>query len=199
MRPAVGNRGFTLIELMITIVIVAIVITVGVPSFNDFIASQRVRAAASDIMSDLAFARAEAIKESRRAIVEAVDGAGNWKNGWRICIDMNSDGDCDAPGEVRKVQTPVSGRTSVCASPNLDAGIIFRPDGRAFFPSPAFPNMTAVANADGIKVSDNLGDADSTNDRIRTVFVGISGRPSVETQDNNSSTPARGTECPAFP
>ena len=167
------STGFTLLELMITLVIMAIVITVGLPSFNDFIAAQRVRTTASDIMSDIAFARAEAIKESRRVVMERVPGpTGTWKDGWRICIDVNGDGDCDATDLVRKIANPVGGRTRVCADP--DAPLVFRPDGRL---------MGARDATDGIRVSDDLGDGDVTNNRTRLVFIGVSGRPSVEIQD----------------
>ncbi len=186
-RPSTAT-GFTLIELMITLVILVIVITVGVPSFSDFIAAQRARATASDLMADMAFARAEAIKESRRAIMEPINGPGTWKAGWRICVDLNSDGDCDAPGEVRKISTPVAGdpaTTTVCAThADLKSGIIFRPDGRVVRGSAAGAN-------DGLKIQIDVGaDGAATNDPIRVVFLGLSGRASVEVQDKRSDSPA---------
>jgi type IV fimbrial biogenesis protein FimT len=179
-RNGATSLGFTLIELMITLVILAIVITVGVPSFNDFIASQRVRTAASDVMADMAFARAEAIKESRRTVMESLGGAGTWKNGWRICVDMNNDGDCDTADPVRKTTTPVAGRAKVCASP--DEAIVFRPDGRVI-------RATAPTANDGIRVSDDLGDTNASNDRVRLVILGVSGRPSVVVQDGGAACP----------
>lgn len=184
-------RGFTLIEMMIALVILAIVITVGVPGLADFVAAQRVRTTASDIAADMAFARAEAIKESRPAIMERIVGTTNtWKDGWQICVDLDQNGAC-AAGEVRKRTAPVSGRSRVCASAaDFNDRMVFRPDGRV--------NRTAVPGInDGLKVSDNLDDADSTNDRIRTVVIGLTGRASTAVQDNTPATPARGTECPA--
>jgi type IV fimbrial biogenesis protein FimT len=181
-------RGFTLIELMITLVIMVIAITIGVPSFNDFIASQRVRTTASDLMADMAFARAEAIKESRRAIMERTSGAtGTWKDGWQICVDLDGNGACSAT-EVRKATTPVPGeaaRTIVCATTSdLLSTIEFRPDGRVVRASA--PNV-----GDGVKIQIDVGGVGSaTNDRIRLVFLGISGRPGVEVQDNRSDSPA---------
>lgn len=180
-RRAMRSAGFTLIELMITLVIMAIVITVGVPSFNDFISSQRVRSTASDIVSDIAFARAEAIKESRRTVMEPIAGANTWKRGWRICVDLNNDGDCDAADPVRKVANPVAGRTRVCATP--DEPISFRPDGRVI-------RVTAPSVTDGIRVSDDLGDANAGNNRSRLVFLGPAGRPRVEVQDGVIGCPA---------
>ena len=173
------SRGFTLIELMITLVILAVVITIGVPSLSEFVASQHVRTTASDIMADMAFARAEAIKESRVAIMTPINAA-DWKDGWRICVDLDGGGDCDVPGEVRKTATPISGRTKVCATPNEP--IVFRPDGRV-------TRVTAPTATDGIRVSDDLGDAVTTNDKVRLIFLGVSGRPSVAVQDG-------GTVCP---
>jgi prepilin-type N-terminal cleavage/methylation domain-containing protein len=183
-----SSRGFTLIELMITLVIMVLAITIGVPSFNDFIASQRVRAAASDLMADMAYARAEAIKESRRAIMERLSGAtGTWKDGWRICVDLDGDGVCGA-GEVRKATTPVPGdpaRTIVCATTgDLLSAIVFRPDGRIVRASAPDVN-------DGVKIQIDVGgDGSATTDRIRLVFLGVSGRPGVEVQDNRSDSPA---------
>ena len=108
------SAGFTLIELMITLVIMAIVLTVGVPSFIDFIATQRVRTAASDLAADMAFARAEAIKESRWVIMEPIGGAGTWKDGWRIWVDLDNSR-TRAAAEDRKTATGVSSRGKVCA------------------------------------------------------------------------------------
>ena len=182
--------GFTLIELMITLTIMALVITVGIPSLSSYVNAQRVRTAASDLVADMAFARAEAIKESRQAIMERVTGAtGTWKDGWRICVDVDSDGTCDA-AEVRKIGSPLSGRSKVCSTTSdLDTRIVFRPDGRVIRDSAPGAN-------DGIKVSDDNDDADTANDRIRLIFLGVSGRARMEIQDNDPDHPTRGTACP---
>ena len=184
-----AELGFTLVELMATLVIMAIVITIGVPGLTDFIASQRVRTTASDLVADMALARAEAIKESRQAIMERLAGAtSTWKDGWRICVDINSNGTCDA-AEVRKATTPVPGRTAVCATTaDLNDRIVFRPDGRVL-------RTTAPGASDGIKVSDDNADSATSNDRIRLIFLGISGRARMEIQDNDTANPTRGTAC----
>jgi type IV fimbrial biogenesis protein FimT len=76
------SRGFTLIELMVVVVIVAIMVTVGMPSFTNFIASQRVKTAAGDFTIAAIQARSEAIK--RNAEVGVVAAATGWKDGWNI-------------------------------------------------------------------------------------------------------------------
>ena len=188
-----SSVGFTLIELLITLVIAAIVITVGVPSFRDFIANQRVRTTASDLMADMALARAEAIKESRFAVMEPVGES--WKEGWRIWVDVDGDGSRD-DDEVRKVSGPVPGTARLCGSrAELDNPIVFRPDGRAAHAKAGASSITrqtiaALEDNDGIKVSD---DTDPSNLRIRLVYIGVSGRAKVEIQDTNSRAP--GTPC----
>ena len=76
------NSGFTLVELMTVITIVAILLAVGIPSFRSFILSQRVKTASSDIFFALTLARSEAIK--RNAAVTVTRAAGGWQDGWAI-------------------------------------------------------------------------------------------------------------------
>lgn len=59
------QRGFTLIELMITISILAILLGVGVPSFTNIIQDNRSGALANDIVALLSLARSEAIRQGR--------------------------------------------------------------------------------------------------------------------------------------
>lgn len=53
-------RGFTLIEMLIGIALVAIVLAVGVPSMQRFIVNNRLKAVNAQLVTDLQFARAEA-------------------------------------------------------------------------------------------------------------------------------------------
>lgn len=78
-------RGFTLIELMVVVALAAILLGIGVPSFNGFVAGQRVKAAAGDYAMALVLARAEAIKRNGDVtITAAAAGASGWKDGWTV-------------------------------------------------------------------------------------------------------------------
>lgn len=77
-----ASGGFTLVELMIVLVLLAILLAVGVPSFRDFILNQRLRATSNDLRIALMAARSEAVKRNRNVEVEAAPGG--WNTGWFI-------------------------------------------------------------------------------------------------------------------
>ena len=91
------HTGFTLIELMITLFIVGILLTVGVPSLKTFMQGNQLIASTNELISALHVARSEAIKlNSRVSICESSDGAncsatGSWRNGWIVFVDANGD------------------------------------------------------------------------------------------------------------
>ena len=82
------QRGFTLLELMITVSIVAILLAIGVPSFRYVTTSNRTAGEVNGLMGDMHFARAEAIKEGQTVTVcastdgKTCSGAAAWNTGW---------------------------------------------------------------------------------------------------------------------
>lgn len=80
-RPHRHTRGFTLIELMISITILAIFAGIGVPSFATLIADQQVHAAASNLQAALWRTRSEAIRLNRDVTLQPLSEAG-WEGGW---------------------------------------------------------------------------------------------------------------------
>jgi len=82
------DAGFTLVELMITLVIAAVLATIAAPSFRDYMASQRIKDGAFDLMAAIIFARSEAIK--RNASVDVIPASAatpkNWASGWTVSV-----------------------------------------------------------------------------------------------------------------
>jgi len=77
-----GARGFTLVELMATVMVSAILMSIATPYFRDFILGQRAKTAAYDLVSALTYARSEAIK--RNTGVTVAPATGGWQNGWSV-------------------------------------------------------------------------------------------------------------------
>jgi type IV fimbrial biogenesis protein FimT len=188
--PVYKARGFTLIEMMVAIAIMGIILAIGVPNFIEFVADQRVRAAASDIVSDVNLARAESLKTQRRVVMAragstaagtgcAPSGGTSWSNGWCIFVDNNKDGvyaATDGDVVIRSFEG-YSGRLTLCTSvTDFANSLTFRPDGRVVRTSAA---VETGATPDAFTVSDNLGDTTQSNNKVRNVVIGLSGRTSV--------------------
>jgi len=168
------SRGFTLLEIMVTFTIIALLLVIGVPAMGEFVADQRVRTVASDITSEIALARAKAIETSRRVYMEKLGL--NWNNGWRLYADNNDNGVYDAGVdlELKRFEGFSSGSIYVCTFPvgAFLNQIAFRPDGRIV-------RAGALSANDGIYIIDTMGDGTASNDKIRGVQFGLSGRTTV--------------------
>lgn len=83
--------GFTLVELMVTVTLLGVLLTIAAPGFRSLILNQGVKTAAFDVFSALEYARSEAIKrpgeEVRLKSGAATDGA--WSTGWRLVNGTN--------------------------------------------------------------------------------------------------------------
>lgn len=104
-RALRADAGFTLIELLFTIALLAILSSLAAPSFRDFVASQRIRAASGDLTSVLMLARAEAIK--RNASVAVTAQSGNWASGWSLASGTTTLARHEAFGDLA-IAAPVS-------------------------------------------------------------------------------------------
>jgi type IV fimbrial biogenesis protein FimT len=104
------TTGFTLVELMVTIAIVAILVAVAFPSFESSLRSSRLATASNELMASVSLARSEAIRNPGGAgLCTSVDGmacGGDWNDGWIVWIDTTDNQLLDA-GErvVRYVQS----------------------------------------------------------------------------------------------
>lgn len=111
------QHGFTLIELMITLGIAAILLTVAVPSFNTTIKNNRLVTHTNLLVSSIGLARSEAVKHGRTAIVcvsndqATCTGETNWELGWMVWVDVDGDTFLDAGEERRIVQSFPQGTT----------------------------------------------------------------------------------------
>ncbi|WP_373188287.1 GspH/FimT family pseudopilin [Halopseudomonas sp.] len=76
-------KGFTLIELMVTIAVLAIALAIAVPSFAEMIRSNRADTQREAVISALSTARSEAVKRGTTITVKPVSGT-NWTSGWQV-------------------------------------------------------------------------------------------------------------------
>lgn len=90
------NFGFTLIELMVTVAILAILAVIAIPNLQDFLVRTQRQQVTSEIVSGLALARSEAIKRATPVTLAGkATGAQALQGGWRIFVDPNRTGTFD--------------------------------------------------------------------------------------------------------
>lgn len=130
-------RGFSLVELMVTVAILAVLAAAALPAFNDYFVKSRLRGAADDIVSLVATARGEAVKRGRDVTVAMGGTAVSWCMGANeaatpapaspyqssVACDCTSASACMVDGRRRVVNsTDYSGVTAsaVTASVTID-------------------------------------------------------------------------------
>lgn len=89
---SVKARGLTLIELLITLTILAVLVAIGIPSFSAQIKSSRTRAAADQLLQAIHLTRTKAVTSNRRATLRKL---GDWQSGWEVFYDRDFDGERD--------------------------------------------------------------------------------------------------------
>lgn len=92
------NKGFSLIELLVSLAILGILLAVSLPNFQDTIESNVTNSQAKLFMTTLNLARSEAIKRgSNVGICPSNDGqdcdTASWSTGWVVFVDVNGDAD----------------------------------------------------------------------------------------------------------
>lgn len=131
--------GLTLVELMVTMTIVAIMAAFAAPNLELFIRTASVRAATTELASALNFARSEAIKRGRsvtvcksadiQATTVACSTTASWNQGWLIFIDVDRDGVVDTGEAAIRVGSPGANSISISGNGNFANFVSYQPTG----------------------------------------------------------------------
>ena len=111
------QSGFTLIELMVVMTVMAIMLGIGIPAFREFTAAQRVKSVSYDLVASLLQARSEAVK--RNATVTVTQGAGGWTDGWTV-----------ATGGTTLATTAAANQVTIAPNPDTTTAITYQGTGR---------------------------------------------------------------------
>jgi len=136
------QTGFTLIEAMVTLSILAILIAIGIPGLIGFLQDNRLTSDTNTLVATLNYARGEAITRNRAVNLTAVspgDTSNEWGPGWTIwsdfdndgridncitpptnCVDFNGDGTVDDTEIIREIKP---GGATMIDGPNSITGI----------------------------------------------------------------------------
>lgn len=110
------SRGFTLIEMMLTVAVLAILLTIGVPAFGGLIDNQRLDSSANSLMRSVQFTRGEAARRNQHVTMVPLDR--HWHRGWVVFIDADNNGRYDN-GEVILREEHPAATTRIHANANI--------------------------------------------------------------------------------
>jgi type IV fimbrial biogenesis protein FimT len=137
----IGNKGFTLVELLIVVGIMAIVLAIAVPDFVTSTRKLQTKHQAKEMAAAIKLAQSEAIRLRQRVSMCRSNSSqtscnlstphGDWSDGWIIWIDLNSGGGVNPNEPVLAVQPAVNKGYKKIASGNIAPRIVFNADGSA--------------------------------------------------------------------
>lgn len=169
-------RGFTLLELMVVVSVVAILLAIAAPSFRPLIQSNAMSSTVNTFLSDLRYARNESIKRSGNVVLcrsdapESINpacnggsgpGGNGWASGWIVFHDLDNDGTHAATEPILRVQSPITSVDSIVESGTPTNKFRFTATGRL-----------GLSNATSMQ----FGGGDFINTAQRVVCVNLGGR-----------------------
>jgi len=129
------KKGFTLIELMITIVIVVVLLSLAGPAFIETIRNNRIQVSADNLFTSLIVARSEALKRNQPVVIcKSTNGtacvtSGEWEQGWLTFADEDADNTLDGGEPIIKVNGALSNGLTLRTGSNFTNRVVYRQDG----------------------------------------------------------------------
>ena len=179
-RRTRATRGFSLIELLVTITVASVIAGLAAPSFSKMMNANRIQTGASALQGDMMYARTEALKRGTSVSLcpssdqQTCTTTNVWENGWIVFTDVNASGTLQSGDTILKVRQALPGGNTIAAAPApTQNAVIFNREGFT-------TNLGTAQVAFTFHTSDNY--ANST----RCVLVNFGG---------GLSTVAKGSTC----
>ena len=173
--PFVGNRGFTLIELVTTLTIAGILMAIAAPSLFGFLASNRLTSQVNELMADITLSRSEAIKRNTATgICASTTGTGctsggNWASGWIVYYVDPTTG----ANTLVNAHEALGGNNSLSATKtDISTGTTSSADQVAYSKSGILPTNIATYTY-------TFTLCDSRSHKSRIVTINVTGRPTI--------------------
>ncbi|WP_279247245.1 GspH/FimT family pseudopilin [Candidatus Litorirhabdus singularis] len=186
MKSLSKNRGLTLMEMMVTLMILGLIATLGAPNLSEFIEDNRLNAAVGDLVSSIQAGRAEAVGRNayvtlckKNAGSTACVAGGGWQQGWITFVDVDGDGVIDAGDgdEIVAIHDALLGSVTLHGTAGVANLITFRPSGQT-----SIITMQAIIACDSRGfVSDSKGMVISIMGRASTMSAADTGQTSCLT------------------
>lgn len=169
-------HAFTLIEMLVTIAIVAILAAVALPSYQSIISSGEQKAAVTALIGSLHFARSEAVKRSQAVVLCTSSDNENctddtlWSDGWIIFVDADNDSDFSSGDEIIKIEQAQGRNVAISTPSNLEKTFRYRSNGQG-----STSGLFTVCDSRGSAVA-------------KAISINATGRPQVTETDTSGGS-----------
>ena len=171
MKFSLSVMGFSLIETLFMLFVLALLFSMAAPSFQSIQARVQVQAASQMLLSDVLSARTEALRRERRVTLcvaasdvgtkatlpsacAAVGGVSAWHQGWLVFEDVNSNGLWDAGEELLQQRSRLSLKVSATGNITVGRYVSFGASGRSLSLNGAFQAGTITVCEQGAKAKE---------------------------------------------
>ncbi len=165
---AQNEQGFTLLEVLITVVVLAILVALAAPNFKTLMDKNAVASQANEIMANILMARSEAVKRDQNVVVRKKSGS--WKNGLIVFADLNGNNSYQSGSEAPLIVDHFTPDNTVNVTGSGAAATFIRFNSRGRGVTSSGGNLTP--NADYITLS--------KNGQTRYICFSPTGRPRVQ-------------------
>jgi type IV fimbrial biogenesis protein FimT len=149
-----GNRGFTLLEALVVLALLAVLLSLAAPSLQGLRQKHQMQSHAEQLQASLLLARTEALRRQQRVTLcvraPAVQAgpecamAGTWAQGWVVFVDGNNSGRREASEPVLQLNESLPGFLTLQGNNTVDRYISYGPQGRSQSTTGAFQAGTVT-------------------------------------------------------
>lgn len=175
MGKRAGNKGYSLIEVMVVLALVGAIPVLATSAFSAILNSSRINSGAEAIFNSLHLTRSEAVKRNSRVVMcksstglECTD-AGDWHQGWIVFHDANNNGEVDADEDIVYRELALTTQLKLSGNGPVKDYVSYGPTGKTKLVSGAFQAGTFTVCLQSGGVSD-----------ARLVVINSSGRPRLD-------------------